>query len=150
MISFCENVLETDMHDISVHYRPPAAFFVAAQPRAAKADDETATSGDEEVVGYVGLEYLPEKDAQIAEVRRMIVSAKRRRHGIGARLMQALIAHGETIPGLRWIELGTSDYQLGAQRFYTRLGWEVFRVETVRQGVVSATIRQFRRPVGTA
>lgn len=95
-------------------------------------------------------EYLPEKDATTAEVRRMIAGAKYRRLGIGARLMRAVIAHGETISGLQSIHLGTSEFQPGAQRLYEGLGWEIEWVETLWEGIVSATIRHYRRPVGKA
>ncbi|KAJ7479481.1 acyl-CoA N-acyltransferase [Mycena latifolia] len=150
MTKFCEDALAADMHDIATHYRAPAAFFVAALPRSASPGKYGAADDSEEVVGYVGLEYLPEKDPHTAEVRRMIVSAAHRRHGIGERLMRALIAHAEAIPGLRSIELGTSEYQPGAQRLYERLGWTLFHAERVWEGPVNVVIRHFRRPVGGA
>ncbi|KAJ7511549.1 hypothetical protein B0H11DRAFT_2268643 [Mycena galericulata] len=144
---FCEETLKADMRDISESYRSPAAFFVAARPREAA---EPGSSGEEpeEVVGYVGFEYLPEKDASKAEVRRMIVSERHRRRGIAERLMRALIAHAETIPGLQSIELGTSEFQPGARRLYERLGWEIFRAEEMGHKFLTLTVRHFRRPVG--
>ncbi|KAJ6532875.1 acyl-CoA N-acyltransferase [Mycena vulgaris] len=148
MAAFCEQALAADMRDISAHYGAPAVFFVAAQPRDGTKEKAEATDGEEEVVGYVGLEYLPEKDPHTAEVRRMIVAAAHRRRGIAVRLMRAVITHGETIPGLRAIELGTSEYQDGARRLYEQLGWVVFHVETVWERLVSATIHHYRRPVG--
>ncbi|KAJ7075285.1 acyl-CoA N-acyltransferase [Mycena belliarum] len=147
LIAFCESALAADMRDIPAHYGADG-FFVAAQPR----DDPKPGDApqDEEVVGYVGLEYLPEKDAHTAEVRRMIVSAKYRRRGLGERLMRAVIARGETIPGLRSIELGTSEYQPGAQRLYERLGWVFAGGRTIREGLLFVDIRHFTRPVGKA
>ncbi|KAJ7698079.1 acyl-CoA N-acyltransferase [Mycena rosella] len=136
LTAHCETALATDMRDISAHYRAPAGFFVAAQPRI----DQGEAAGDEEVVGFVGFDYLPEQDAQTAEVRRVVVSAKHRRRGIGVRLMHAVIAHADTIPGLRCIELNTGEFQLASQRLYERLGWESFRVETLWAGIVDLKI----------
>ncbi|KAJ7467440.1 acyl-CoA N-acyltransferase [Mycena galericulata] len=145
---FCEETLKADMRDISESYRSPAAFFVAARPREAGVGPGSRGEEPEEVVGYVGFEYLPEKDASQAEVRRMIVSERHRRRGIAERLMRALIAHAETVPGLKSIELGTSEFQPGARRLYERLGWEVFRAEEMGHKFLTLTVRHFRRPVG--
>ncbi|KAJ7754145.1 acyl-CoA N-acyltransferase [Mycena maculata] len=146
LTTFCEDALKADMRDIGAHYRAPAAFFVAARPRST---DTKKAVEEEEVVGYVGLEYQPDKDASVAEVRRMIVSAKHRRRGIAVRLMHALIAHAEALPGLQYIELGTSEFQPGAQRMYEKLGWQLVSVERAGNWLGSLELRHFRRPVGT-
>ncbi|KAJ7075284.1 acyl-CoA N-acyltransferase [Mycena belliarum] len=147
LIAFCESALAADMRDIPAHYGADG-FFVAVQPRDDPKPGEAPQ--DEEVVGYVGLEYLPEKDPHTAEVRRMVVSAKYRRRGLAERLMRAVIARGETIPGLRSIKLGTSEYQPSAQRLYERLGWVSAGGRTMRVGILLVYEYHFTRPVGKA
>ncbi|KAJ7157932.1 acyl-CoA N-acyltransferase [Mycena crocata] len=149
---FCQAALKEDMGDIEAHYRVPSAFFVAARPYDAK-DREY-----EEVVGYVGFEYLPEKDPSKAEVRRMIVSARYRRRGVAERLMKTLIAHAESIPDadvqngseLRCINLWLSEFQPGAQRLYERLGWKAVRLEWLGNAARGASTTHFRRPLQRA
>ncbi|KAJ6610524.1 hypothetical protein B0H10DRAFT_1685111, partial [Mycena sp. CBHHK59/15] len=72
-------------------------------------------------------EYHPHTDPNTASVRRMIVSAKHRCHGIGSTLIRAVLAHAEADPAspLKQIELNTSEYQPGAQRLYERNGWGI-------------------------
>ncbi|KAJ7090975.1 acyl-CoA N-acyltransferase [Mycena crocata] len=141
MIAMCEEALASDMSDIGVHYCMPAAFFVAVQPH---------TDNTEEVVGYVGLEYVPENDPQTAIVRRMIVSAEHRQRGIGTQLMLSLIAHAKGIPELQVIELTTGEYQPNAQKMYKKLGWEEQQIEWVWDGIFPAKIQHFRKLVSRA
>ncbi|KAJ7082172.1 hypothetical protein C8R43DRAFT_1052457 [Mycena crocata] len=164
MVDFCENALATDMRDIAAHYCAPGAFFVAVQPRNVEQNDvdwpKGSGEGDvdarEEVVGYVGLEYRPTSDAHQAEaeVRRMVVGAAHRRRGIAARLMRAVIAHGERVTAeghaLQAIKLSTSEFQPGAQRLYEKLGWELARVQIRWDSIVRVSILHYRRPVGKA
>ncbi|KAJ7743437.1 acyl-CoA N-acyltransferase [Mycena maculata] len=153
LVIYCEEALKTDLEDITTHYRAPAAFFVAARPCSEKADNSVA-EGTEEVVGYVGFDYQPDKNPETAVVRRMIVSEKHRGCGIAGRTMHALLAHAETIPALQCIELGTSEYQPAAQRLYERLGWEVAWVDQwvdpLGGWLWKVQIRHFRKPVGAA
>ncbi|KAJ6566941.1 RTA1 like protein-domain-containing protein [Mycena capillaripes] len=146
MKGFCEKALQADMLDIEKHYAPPAAFFVVARPVESdkKSDDGEKT---EKVLGYVGLEYFPEKKTHTAEVRRMIVSKKHHRQGLATRLMEAVIAHAETIRGLDAIELGTSEFQYGARALYEKLGWEFQGSNIESAGILTASIHRFRRPV---
>ncbi|KAF8178126.1 acyl-CoA N-acyltransferase [Mycena galopus ATCC 62051] len=140
--AYCEEALKADMGNIEGHYRAPAAFFVAARVRGS--NERAGGEGAEEVVGYVGLEYLPEKDPCTTEARRMIVSAKYRRRGIAQRLMRTLIAHAESIPKVQSIDLWLTEFQPGAQRLYERLGWKMIRTERVGNALRNATSRHFR------
>ncbi|KAJ7037808.1 hypothetical protein C8F04DRAFT_1091600 [Mycena alexandri] len=151
MRGFCEAALARDMRDISVHYARPAVFLVAVRPAVAEKphrDDDLKTGEEpEEVLGCVGAEYLPEEDAKAAEIRRMIVSARHRRFGLGLRLMLETIRHAETMPGVEFIKLSTSQFQFGAQRLYEGLGWEWKATHKHRVGIINATVRDYRRPV---
>ncbi|KAJ7719943.1 hypothetical protein B0H16DRAFT_1897013 [Mycena metata] len=150
MRGFCAAALASDMRDISVHYAHPAVFLVAAVAKKPYRDDELNRIEEEEpeeVVGCVGVEYLPEKDAKAVEIRRMIVTAKQRRAGLGTRLMLETIRHAETIPGVEFIKLSTSQWQFAAQRLYERLGWEWKATHKHRVGIINPTIRDYRRPV---
>ncbi|KAJ7183936.1 hypothetical protein C8R46DRAFT_1027577 [Mycena filopes] len=62
--------------------------------------DDGVETGEEEGLGCVGLEYLPETDAKAAEIRRMLVTTKHRRLGLASRLMLATIQHAETTRGI--------------------------------------------------
>ncbi|KAJ7348495.1 acyl-CoA N-acyltransferase [Mycena albidolilacea] len=140
MKELCDQAFATDMRDISAYYAAPAGFFVAAR----RAGDETT---GEEVLGFVGFEYQPEKTPHTAELRRMVVSPKYGRRGIAKRLVRALIEHAEAVPGLDFIELGTSEFQPAARRLYEGLGWELTRIDIQRAAFVTASMIRFRRPV---
>ncbi|KAJ7151023.1 acyl-CoA N-acyltransferase [Mycena filopes] len=149
---FCEAALARDMRDISASYQAPAAFFVAVRPAVVEKphrDDDLMTVGEEpeEVVGMVGLEFLPEQDAKAAEIKRMIVSPTYRRFGLASRLMLETIRHAETMPGVEFIKLSTSQFQFGAQRLYEGLGWEHLGTHKHQVGIINATVRDYRRPV---
>ncbi|KAJ6479952.1 acyl-CoA N-acyltransferase [Mycena vitilis] len=146
MKAFCERALAADMLDIEKHYAAPAAFFVAARPGEGdkKLDDAEKT---EEVVGFVGLEYFPDKKSHIAEMRRMVVAAKHRRKGVATLLMNKVIAQAESIRGLDSIELGTSEFQPGARKLYEHLGWEFQRTTEEMAGILTAKIFRLQRAV---
>ncbi|KAJ6550000.1 hypothetical protein B0H19DRAFT_185374 [Mycena capillaripes] len=147
-----ENALKTDMGDILAHYRAPSAFFVAVRPREV-ADVEAGRDeldGDE-VVGYVGLQHLPEKDPQTAEVRHFIVPERYRSHGVAKHLMCTLLAHAAAIPGLLWLELRSIEfpYAPGTQPLYNWSGWEVVKIERLSgDDLRGATFYHIRRPMG--
>ncbi|KAJ7158149.1 hypothetical protein C8R46DRAFT_1292206 [Mycena filopes] len=127
MIGFCEDALAGDLRDIPAHFCAPGC--------------------QEEVLGCVRLEYLPEKDAKAAEIRRMLVTTKHRRLGLASRRMLATIQHAETMPGVECIKLSTSEFQGGAQRLYEGLGWECAATHVHRVGIIRARVRDYRRPV---
>ncbi|KAJ7776970.1 acyl-CoA N-acyltransferase [Mycena maculata] len=145
-VGFCKDALKTDIQDIAGYYGPPAAFFVAARP----GHTEKPGSGfedAEEVVGYVAFDYQPHKSPEKAELRRMIVSKSHRKHGVGGRLVRALLAHAETIPALQYIDLSTTQFHLAAQRMYERLGWELGSVHVMGGWLWKMEIRHFRKPI---
>ncbi|KAJ7171307.1 hypothetical protein C8R46DRAFT_1349332 [Mycena filopes] len=149
MIGFCEDALAGDLRDIPAHFCAPGAFFVAVRAVVAEKPhrDDDLKTGEEEVLGCVGLEYLPEKDAKAAEIRRMLVTTKHRRLGLASRLMLTTIQHAETMPGVECIKLSTSEFQAGAQRLYEGLGWERAATHIHQVGIIRASMRDYRRPV---
>ncbi|KAJ7221280.1 acyl-CoA N-acyltransferase [Mycena pura] len=146
----CEDALASDMRDITAHYcAPGGTFLVAARPYAC---DKGKMYGDaqpegEAILGYVGLEYLPEKNPETADVRRMIISAKYRRQGLATQLMRVIIAHSKTLPRLRYLTVGTSDLQPAARRLYQGLGWELTSTEPIGNWLATRMYWSFRRPV---
>ncbi|KAJ7890932.1 hypothetical protein B0H14DRAFT_2689127 [Mycena olivaceomarginata] len=136
MKELCDQAFATDMRDISAYYAAPAGFF----------RDETA---GEEVLGFVGLEYQPEKTPHTAELRRMVVSPKYGppRYRQAARACAHRARRG--CPRLDCIELGTSEFQPAARRLYEGLGWELTRIDIQRAAFVTASMMRFRRPVET-
>ncbi|KAJ7042307.1 hypothetical protein C8F04DRAFT_1176463 [Mycena alexandri] len=133
---FCENVLAGDMRDIPTYCT------------AIIADLKPGEEESEEVLGCVALgssmysEYLPKTDARVAEIRRMLVSVKHRRHGLASRLILETIRHAETMPGVESIKLSTSEFQPGAQ-LYTR-AW----VGSVRRPIATESALLMRRWFG--
>ncbi|KAJ7770566.1 acyl-CoA N-acyltransferase [Mycena metata] len=149
---FCDKALATDMRDIPNHYAAPGVFFVAVRPVPTTAKPEGAenlTDGEkaEQVLGFVGLEYQSDKSSKAAEVRRLVVGAKHRRHGVASRLMLEVIKHGETIRGLQTIKLGVSQYQPAARKLYEKLGWERDGQSEAWYGIINVYIARYSRPV---
>ncbi|KAJ7029697.1 acyl-CoA N-acyltransferase [Mycena alexandri] len=151
---FCDKALATDMRDIPKHYAA-GVFFVAVQPAATTAKlvegAENLVDGEkaEQVLGFVGLEYQPDKNSKSAEVRRMVVGAKHRRRGLASRLMLEVLKHGETIRGLQTIKLGVSQYQPAARKLYEKLGWVRDGQTETWVGIINAYIARYSRPVKT-
>nr|GAT54492.1 predicted protein [Mycena chlorophos] len=121
-LDFCEQARQSDMRDIEAYYktleeREPAQFLVAVI-------EATDGSGEDEVVGFVGLEHLPSRPS-VGRLRRMIVSPYHRRRGIGSRLLDAVVAHARLhAPSpLEVLELETSTFQPAAQELYKRYGF---------------------------
>ncbi|KAJ6593243.1 hypothetical protein B0H19DRAFT_1055861 [Mycena capillaripes] len=146
-----QDALKTDMRDILTHYRAPGAFFVAVRShKVADVEPGGAAPDEEEVVGYVGLQYLPEKDAHTAEVRRLVVPERHQgSHGVGDRLMRTLIVHAEAIPGLQWLELRSVEFSPAphAQPPYSWLGWELVQVKRLNSSPHSPIFCHIRRPI---
>jgi GNAT superfamily N-acetyltransferase len=79
----------------------------------------------------------------------MIISAAHRRRGLAVLLMRALITYTESVCGLDAIELGTSEFQRGAQRLYEGLGWELKKTEEEPSSFGKVMIWRLRRKVET-
>ncbi|KAJ6500949.1 acyl-CoA N-acyltransferase [Mycena sanguinolenta] len=148
MNEFCEKALATDMQDISAYYATPAGFFVAVQPTKSDKKNDDAEKG-EEVLGFVALEYKPDKKTHTAELRRIVVGPKYRRRGVAKRLVGAVIEHAESVRGLDSIDLGTSEFQPAAKRLFQGLGWEFQKTDLQWLGFVDAMIMRFSKPVET-
>ncbi|KAJ7235146.1 acyl-CoA N-acyltransferase [Mycena haematopus] len=144
----CLKALTTDMRDISANYAAPAAFFVAVRPAQSDKKNDDAEK-EEDILGFIGLEYKPEKKTHTAEVRRMVVGPKYRRRGIAKRLVNAIIEHAESVRGLDSIDLGTSEFEYPARRLFEGLGWEFKKTDLQWMGFVDATIMRFSRSVET-
>ncbi|KAJ7061866.1 acyl-CoA N-acyltransferase [Mycena amicta] len=158
---FCDDALKADMRDIDEWYcKPGGGFWVAVRPRkairngSAKAGEVDGVGEDEEVLGYVGLEYQPNSPPNplrdpttTAEIRRMIVAEAHRRKGLANALMHATLAHADAIshPRLEYVFLGTSDLQPAAQTLYERLGFVTVREEAIGNWAGSTMLREYRR-----
>lgn len=116
-----------DLKIISKHYKVsqsvkgassltgPDGFWVA------ELVEEGCTEG--EVVGCVGLDTSVARSPGCAELRRMAVSAKLQRRGIGKMLLEAALAHARS-HGITAIWLSTSGHQRSAVGIYEKFGWK--------------------------
>ncbi|KAJ6611243.1 acyl-CoA N-acyltransferase [Mycena sp. CBHHK59/15] len=145
-LAFCATARATDMADINASYgvprlgeppetQGPAGFWVAAIGT--------------EVVGYLGLDYTASPDPASGELRRMIVSTRHRRRGIGTLLIAAAVAHARThSPPLRELDLETTEFQPGAQTLYAGMGWARIGERWIIMGkVVRVRVFRYRRRV---
>ncbi|KAJ7061869.1 acyl-CoA N-acyltransferase [Mycena amicta] len=158
---FCDDALKADMRDIDEWYcKPGGGFWVAVRRREAIGNGNDGSKAgeeeDEEVLGYVGLEYRPPSHSApfplrdpttTAEIRRMIVAEAHRRKGLANALMHAALAHADAIsnPRLDYIFLGTSDLQPAAQMLYERLGFVTIREEVIGNWAGTTMLREYRR-----
>lgn len=83
------------------------------------------------------------KAAHKAHLWGMYVTPAWRNRGIGAKLLEAAIAHARVLE-VEWLHLGVSDATDAAKRLYERIGFETWGVEpdALRAGGVSA--REYR------
>jgi RimJ/RimL family protein N-acetyltransferase len=79
------------------------------------------------LAGAVGLfRQRRAKSAHRALIWGMYVAPGQREHGLGARLLQAAIAHARTLPGIAWIDLDVTAAAPAARRLYERAGFQVW------------------------
>ncbi|KAJ6458933.1 acyl-CoA N-acyltransferase [Mycena vitilis] len=152
---FCATARETDMADIPTTYdvpisldgvhspttQGPGAFWVAAI--------ESPVGKSSEVVGYLGLDYRAIADPSFGELRRMIVSMKHRRRGIGSLLITAALDHARRhAPPYETLDLETTEFQPGARKLYENHGFVLVGTRIVRMGpLFSMTVLRLRRRV---
>ncbi|KAF4615109.1 hypothetical protein D9613_003452 [Agrocybe pediades] len=116
--------LDGDLADIAKHYgveissdegwnTARSGFWVA---------ERLAMGLKPEAIGYVGLDDSTDPDPKVAELRRMIVSARYRRRGIALQLIRVLIQHARK-NSVERIFLRTSSYQIEAMKMYEHYGW---------------------------
>jgi putative acetyltransferase len=102
-----DRTLNQDLNDITKHYTN-AVFLVAEQPG----------------MGIVGSGAMVPRGNGVAEVMRMSVSATARRHGLGTRLLQALVDRARSM-GLRQVMLETTETWHEVIAFYLRFGFRI-------------------------
>ncbi|KAF8868406.1 hypothetical protein CPB84DRAFT_1636078, partial [Gymnopilus junonius] len=86
--NFYQAAMEQDLSDIGKHYgSEPSAFWVAEVATGS----ETGT-----VIGCVGLDASTTQDSTTVEIRRMVVSPKYQRHGVGSLLLTTAIEHARS------------------------------------------------------
>ncbi|KAK7036109.1 N-acetyltransferase domain-containing protein [Favolaschia claudopus] len=148
MKEFCEKALAKDMRDISQHYAAPGAFFVAVREADADKKNEDAAKV-KEVVGFIGLEYQPDKKTHTAEVRRLAVARKYRRRGIARQLVDKALEHAASVRGLDFVEVGMMDIHPAAKRLFKSSGWEEKNITTEWTGFGESNVYHHRRAVET-
>lgn len=102
-------VVRDDRAHFIEYLKAPHAFWLAE------------TDGD--VAGCVALRALPQVSARACEVKRLYVRPEYRRHGIAAKLMDALESHARGA-GFDAVYLDTFEDLEAAVRFYERRGYE--------------------------
>ncbi|KAH6919336.1 acyl-CoA N-acyltransferase [Coprinopsis sp. MPI-PUGE-AT-0042] len=93
----------------------PDGFWVAVLVEHGK--------GEGEVVGCVGLDTSIARAPGCAELRRMAVSPKLQRRGIGKMLLEAALTHARS-HGITAIWLSTTAHQRSAVGIYEKFGWK--------------------------
>lgn len=82
------------------------------------------------LIGAVGLHRdRHRKAAHKVHLWGMYVTPACRRRGVGAALLDAVLAHAATLPGVDAVRLTVSDAAPGARRLYERAGFEVWGTE---------------------
>lgn len=85
---------------------------------------------DGALVGAAGVRREPGgKASHKAHLWGMYVAPASRRRGIGAALLQAAVAHAQTLPGVAWLELGVSTAAPEARRLYEAVGFRAWGEE---------------------
>lgn len=84
------------------------------------------------------------KDENSAEVRRLSVSPFHRRRGIGEKLMDVVIAHGQA-SGLESLALGTSALNTAAVGMYAKNGWVLEQRIKIKQLGIPLEFVMFRK-----
>lgn len=96
---------------------------MAFHSELASPDTRYLTARDDHVVGYAGIVLLGTDDFPEAEIRTLGVDPRRRRRGIGARLLDALLAIADDRGGAVFLEVRTDN--LAAVSLYASRGFQV-------------------------
>lgn len=79
---------------------------------------------DPELVGAAGLMRARHaKASHKMQVWGMYVAPSHRRRGLAAALLEAIVRHARSVPGVEWIQLGVTEAAGGARRVYERAGF---------------------------
>ena len=83
-----------------------------------------------DLVGTAGLYLDPHlKSSHKAHLWGMYVAPGHRRQGIGARLLEAILRHAATLPGMEWVHLSVTDAAPEARQLYEGAGFRVWGSE---------------------
>ncbi|ORX91253.1 acyl-CoA N-acyltransferase [Basidiobolus meristosporus CBS 931.73] len=118
--------LGADLKDIKEYYRLEEIECDGGARQLVPTSDSQfwVCTLDEEVVGFVALDYQVQADgSKTWELRRMIVSSQHRRMGIAQLLIQTLLDWAKE-RGATNVHLMTSEMQHGAMKLYERFGWK--------------------------
>lgn len=89
-----------------------------------------SAGGDPTLVGVVGLHRSTgPKSRHHAVAWGMYVAPHARGHGYGAVLLDALVAHARSLPGLDWLRLSVSAHNTPARALYQARGFEPWGLE---------------------
>uniref|UniRef100_H2V579 N-acetyltransferase 8-like 2 n=1 Tax=Takifugu rubripes TaxID=31033 RepID=H2V579_TAKRU len=118
--SLVQNKLQTDMQDITRSYlsRPGDCFWVA----------EAQVDGTAQIVGTVAVLANQKEGVKQGELRRLRISPKSRRMGLGSRLTQTVIDFCKE-RGFSELVLQTSASRTSAVNLYKKLGFQVILFE---------------------
>ncbi|KAF7342368.1 N-acetyltransferase domain-containing protein [Mycena venus] len=157
-LDVCAIALKADLADIASAYkvslpieraqfpnfrRGPSGFWVAAL-------DNNNRNQSSQVIGFLGLDFSPSAvSPSCAELRRMFVSVRHRRRGVGSQLIDVALAHARQFsPPLETLEIETSEFQPTAQRLYEKHGFSFAGKRIMRMGPLSSiTMLRFRRAI---
>jgi RimJ/RimL family protein N-acetyltransferase len=110
----------------------PLGEIAARLARGAEGEDVVLGAfGDEgQLVGVAGLRRDSYRKARHrARVWGMYVAAEARGHGLGRALLESLIAHARTLPGVERLTLGVVPGNQAARSLYLRLGFVSYGLE---------------------
>lgn len=111
-IGYVQSSLKDDMNRIEEVYKYPGCFLVAVD-----------TEDGDKIIGTIAGE-AKDPDKGVYELRRMSVSAQRRRSGLGRRLVQQL--ESELKPSMMFLTCTTIQY--AAHRLYERSGFSLRKI----------------------
>jgi len=123
----------------------PAAFSASHEDEADRSIEEVAARlapakdgaicmlgifDQEELAGFVAVLHPQRKKLRHGvEIAGMYVAPRFRRRGFGSALLNAAIAHGQSIKGVRQMKLGVNAMNVAAKALYESVGFESCGVE---------------------
>jgi RimJ/RimL family protein N-acetyltransferase len=82
---------------------------------------------NDKLCGHIGLRREPRRKlAHRATLRGLYVASEERGRGVGKRLLDALLEHARSVPGLALVQLTVMSDSLDALHLYRRYGFERF------------------------
>ncbi|KAL0578991.1 hypothetical protein V5O48_002986 [Marasmius crinis-equi] len=142
MVAYCDQCLREDLKDITKHYQlaPVQDGSGDYEPVGAGcfwvAERQSESKNRPEIVGCIGLDNSD--GSSVGELRRLSVSRRERKSGIGSRLVQALTTFAQQ-KGLSSLRLTTSQFQPAALNLYLKRGWEITKTVNFEVDVFPVT-----------